>query len=59
MFIIAASLYLPEHVAFMAHRMFYYFSGDSSHFTSAAAAQKELGEVATQFLGGAEAGREL
>ncbi|KAF2016730.1 hypothetical protein BU24DRAFT_347070 [Aaosphaeria arxii CBS 175.79] len=26
--IIAASLYLPEHIYIMANRMFYYFSGD-------------------------------
>ena len=54
LFIIAASLYLPEHIAFMAHRMFYYFSGDSSHFTTAPAA-KDFGTSATQLLSNANA----
>lgn len=30
LFIIAASLYLPEHVLIIARRMGYYFSGDES-----------------------------
>ncbi|KAF2443884.1 hypothetical protein P171DRAFT_433042 [Karstenula rhodostoma CBS 690.94] len=56
LFIIAASLYLPEHIAFMANRMFYYFSGDSSHFTTQAAPKAEFATAAvTQMLGGGDA----
>ncbi|OAL55408.1 hypothetical protein IQ07DRAFT_639092 [Pyrenochaeta sp. DS3sAY3a] len=36
--IIAASLYLPEHLTIIANRMFYYFSGNEE--TLAASAQK-------------------
>ncbi|KAF9731795.1 hypothetical protein PMIN01_09724 [Paraphaeosphaeria minitans] len=54
--IIAASLYLPEHIAFMANRMFYYFSGDSSRFTSQAAPKAEFATAAvTQMLGSGDA----
>ncbi|KAF2640913.1 hypothetical protein P280DRAFT_375496, partial [Massarina eburnea CBS 473.64] len=34
LFIIAASLYLPEHILLIANRMFYYFSGDDSTLSS-------------------------
>lgn len=66
LFIIAASLYLPEHIAFMVNRMFYYFSGDSSHLTSQAVPKPEFATAAPQLLstanalrGGSAAGHEL
>jgi hypothetical protein len=37
LFIIAASLYLPEHMLIIANRVFYYFSGDASSLPNAAA----------------------
>ena len=60
--IIAASLYLPEHVTVIANRVFYYFSGDEA--TLAASAQKmgtqymdpNPAYAAQQGLGGALAG---
>lgn len=58
LFIIAASLYLPEHIAFMTNRMFYYFSGDSSHITSQMPTSKEFATAATQFLNNGEALRQ-
>lgn len=58
LFIIAASLYLPEHIAFMANRMFYYFSGDSSHFASAAPAKSPFTTAAAQFLSNTDAVRQ-
>jgi hypothetical protein len=33
MIIIAASLYLPEHVATIANRVFYYWAGDDAYYT--------------------------
>jgi hypothetical protein len=40
----------------MANRMFYYFSGDSSHFTSQAAPKAEYATAAvTQMLGNSDA----
>jgi len=38
LFIIAASLYLPDHLTIIANRLFYYFSGNEE--TLAASAQK-------------------
>jgi hypothetical protein len=61
LFIIAASLYLPEHVMLIANRMFYYFSGDEQTLTGASANKaaqhvlRESGQMihgaATSFLG--------
>ncbi|KAF1961178.1 hypothetical protein CC80DRAFT_436786 [Byssothecium circinans] len=48
LFIIAASLYLPEHVLLIANRMFYYFSGDDSSLASAAAGKSALPGAQTQ-----------
>ncbi|KAF2865580.1 hypothetical protein BDV95DRAFT_586085 [Massariosphaeria phaeospora] len=56
--IIAASLYLPEHIVLIANRMFYYFSGDEQTLTTANKATHSilssshlLSTTATQFLG--------
>ncbi|KAF2083888.1 hypothetical protein K490DRAFT_8477, partial [Saccharata proteae CBS 121410] len=38
MIVIAASLYLPEHVSFLATRVSYYLSGDAQAAAAAAAA---------------------
>jgi hypothetical protein len=38
MIMIAAALYLPHHVAFLAHRAYFYYSGDRAAFTATAAA---------------------
>jgi hypothetical protein len=59
LFIIAASLYLPEHVVLMANRVFYYFSGDEQNLHNVnKAAQQALVSTshvihgaATSFLG--------
>ncbi|KAF1967375.1 hypothetical protein BU23DRAFT_559439 [Bimuria novae-zelandiae CBS 107.79] len=59
LFIIAASLYLPEHIAFMANRMSYYFSGDAAHLTaSVAGAKPEFATQAAEFLSNGEALRQ-
>ena len=58
LFIIAASLYLPEHMLIIANRMFYYFSGDDSSLpdTAAAGAKAHFTEAATQFLASQQGG---
>ena len=58
--IIAASLYLPEHVYIIANRMFYYFSGDDSSLSAAASSTKSAlldGSAHTQMMSGPLAGR--
>ncbi|CAI6329404.1 unnamed protein product [Periconia digitata] len=55
LFIIAASLYLPEHVMIIANRMFYYFSGDDSNLSAAdaaAAAHSNPATMHTQIMNG-------
>ena len=42
MLIIAASLYLPEHIVLIANRMFYYFSGDDQTLTTATASANKV-----------------
>ncbi|KAF2182817.1 hypothetical protein K469DRAFT_690548 [Zopfia rhizophila CBS 207.26] len=59
LFIIAASLYLPEHITIIANRMFYYWFGDEESLNGASNAAQQvlatssniLREAATQFLG--------
>lgn len=50
MILIAASLYLPEHIAQLANRAFYYYAGDES------AHQSVLSPDAQQALHGAGVG---
>lgn len=53
LFIIAASLYLPEHLTIIASRIAYYFSGNEETLASGAQAAKTVHEGA---LGGGLAG---
>ena len=50
MIIIAASLYLPEHVAGIANRAFYYWAGDDSG--DVAASSKALRSAVTSMMRG-------
>jgi len=56
--IIAASLYLPEHLLTIANRMFYYFSGDDSSLpdATAAGAKAPFTGAATPFLASQQGG---
>lgn len=64
MLIIAASLYLPEHVSTIANRIFYYCFGDEDSLGTAskaasqvfAASSNMLREATTQFLGSSNGG---
>lgn len=58
MIIIAASLYLPEHVTTIANRVFYYWRGDEAQDGASKAAQQIVAtssrvvrEAATSLLG--------
>jgi hypothetical protein len=52
LFIIAASLYLPEHIFIITKRMFYYFSGDEETLNTANKAVGHVfSEAATHLLG--------
>ncbi|KAF2652431.1 hypothetical protein K491DRAFT_695598 [Lophiostoma macrostomum CBS 122681] len=60
LFIIAASLYLPEHIVLIANRMFYYFSGDEQTLTTATAtANKAAQQVLSTSLLGRQGGGAL
>ncbi|KAF2711124.1 hypothetical protein K504DRAFT_466148 [Pleomassaria siparia CBS 279.74] len=50
LFIIAASLYLPEHIFIVTKRMFYYFSGDEENLATANNAAHQVLSSATQFV---------
>jgi hypothetical protein len=56
--IIAASLYLPEHLLIIANRMFYYFSGDASSLPDATVpgAKPQFTDAAAQFLASQQGG---
>ncbi|KAF2688947.1 hypothetical protein K458DRAFT_414615 [Lentithecium fluviatile CBS 122367] len=58
LFIIAASLYLPEHILIIANRMFYYFSGDDSSLPASSGNPKAHLTTAATHFGGALAGNE-
>ncbi|KAH7117649.1 hypothetical protein B0J11DRAFT_442086 [Dendryphion nanum] len=53
LFIIAASLYLPEHILVIANRMFYYFSGDDSTLKPGSSAQQLLTASTSHIINGA------
>lgn len=60
--IIAASLYLPDHLTIIANRLFYYFSGNEETLASGAQKAGQLVEsslalTTTQGLGTVAAGR--
>ncbi len=50
MIIIAASLYLPEHILTISHRAFYYYSGASHPDSPNAAAGSVVPEVSSHVL---------
>lgn len=52
MIIIAASLYLPEHVAGIANRAFYYWAGDDSGDVTASSPSKVLRSAVTSMMRG-------
>lgn len=52
MIIIAASLYLPEHVAGIANRAFYYWAGDDSGDVAASSSSKALRSAVTSMMRG-------
>ena len=51
MIIIAASLYLPEHVAGIANRAFYYWAGDDSGDVAASSSKALRSAVASMMRG--------
>lgn len=48
MVVIAASLYLPEHISFITRRAFYYFDGDADQASVAATAARESAQSVYQ-----------
>ena len=58
MIIIAASLYLPEHIATVLGRAWFYYAGDESAHVSASRSnlgRKDLGNIGVGGLGAREA----
>ncbi len=58
MIIIAASLYLPEHIATIANRAWFYYAGDEGS-GSIPAVPKAMGDVGTGGAGAGEMGEGL
>ncbi len=57
MILIAASLYLPEHITTMASRAWFYYAGDeAANAAAAAAAAAVKGSAGGSLRGGGEAG---
>jgi hypothetical protein len=54
--IIAASLYLPDHITIIANRLFYYFSGNEETLANAAHKAADAGHGFTQHQHGLGAG---